>query len=222
VETFEGERRPGAVTQEALYACAVLALDADGSVYTEPTGSLPGEHARGIGLVEEAASTDVTQDTALDDALEFEPVDLLELGGLMEVDRPIGPPGEDAVEDDEVEVEMWVEGRAEPVEESEAYGIGERAIMSFNRSPVFRLPAGAASEGIRRLAWYDSDHALRSGWAVGQQYLNGGLAAIEASVGDGKLFMFGPGIVERAQPHGTFKFLFNAIYLSSAKEARIR
>lgn len=39
----------------------------------------------------------------------------------------------------------------------------------------------------------------------------GGLAAIEAKVGDGKLFMFGPGIVERAQPHGTFKFLINAI-----------
>ena len=106
MEALEGEGRPGAVTEEALDARTVVALDADGGVYTEASGSLPGEHARGIGLVEEAASTDVTQDTALDDALEFEPVDLLELGGLMEVDRPIGPPGEDAVEDDEVEVEM--------------------------------------------------------------------------------------------------------------------
>jgi hypothetical protein len=103
-----------------------------------------------------------------------------------------------------------------------AYGIGDRAIMSYNRSPVFRLSPGAEPESVRRLAWYDSDHALRSGWAVGEQHLNGGLAAVEASVGNGKLFMFGPGIVERAQPHGTFKFLFNAVYLSSAKEARIR
>jgi len=103
-----------------------------------------------------------------------------------------------------------------------AYGMGDRAIMSFNRSPVFRFAAGAEQQDLYRLAWYDSDHALRSGWAVGEQYLNGGLAGIEARVGDGKLFMFGPGIVERAQPHGTFKLLFNAIYLAGAEEDRIR
>ena len=53
---------------------------------------------------------------------------------------------------------------------------------------------------------------LRSGWAWGQNYLEGGTAAIEASVGRGKLYLFGPEITFRAQPHGTFKFLFNGIY----------
>jgi hypothetical protein len=45
---------------------------------------------------------------------------------------------------------------------------------------------------------------------------------LEADVGRGKLYMFGPGITERAQPHGTFKFLFNGICLAKAQEARLR
>ena len=31
-------------------------------------------------------------------------------------------------------------------------------------------------------------------------------------MGKGKLYLFGPEITFRAQPHGTFKFLFNGIY----------
>jgi hypothetical protein len=37
-------------------------------------------------------------------------------------------------------------------------------------------------------------------------------------VGRGKLFLFGPEIAFRGQPHGTFRFLFNALY--SAAEQR--
>ncbi len=42
----------------------------------------------------------------------------------------------------------------------------------------------------------------------------------EARVGDGHLYLFGPLITRRAQPHGTFKFLFNAIALSAAESGR--
>jgi len=103
-----------------------------------------------------------------------------------------------------------------------AYGMEDRAIFSFNRSPVFRVEAGANAQSVRRVAWYDSEEPLRSGWAVGQEYLNEGGALLEADVGDGKLYMFGPGVVERAQPHGTFKMLFNGIYLATAEEDRVR
>jgi hypothetical protein len=40
---------------------------------------------------------------------------------------------------------------------------------------------------------------------------------VDANVGAGKLYLFGPEITFRAQPHGTFKFLFNGIYLAARK-----
>ena len=37
---------------------------------------------------------------------------------------------------------------------------------------------------------------------------------IEAQLGKGRLFLLGPEVTFRAQPHGTFKFLFNGILLA--------
>ena len=52
---------------------------------------------------------------------------------------------------------------------------------------------------------------LRRGWAWGQHYLEGTAAAVEAKVGQGTLYLFGPEILFRAQPHGTFRFFFNTL-----------
>jgi hypothetical protein len=97
------------------------------------------------------------------------------------------------------------------------YGLPEHVDMMFDDSPVLRLEAGAEAQGVRRVAWYDSDTPLRSGWAWGQEHARNGLAAIEADVGAGKLVIFGPEVLYRGQPHETFKFVFNAIYLATAK-----
>ena len=66
-------------------------------------------------------------------------------------------------------------------------------------------------KGVRPIAWFDTDSPLRSGWAWGQNYLEGGVAMAEAKVGQGKLYLFGPEILFRGQPHGTFRFFFNAL-----------
>ncbi|HKP74138.1 MAG TPA: M14 family zinc carboxypeptidase [Longimicrobiaceae bacterium] len=95
-----------------------------------------------------------------------------------------------------------------------AWGMGDHADVMFDESPVMRLGPDAEARGVHRIAWFDSDRPLRSGWAWGQQYLANGVAAAEADVGRGKLFLFGPEITFRAQPHGTFRLLFNAIYAS--------
>jgi hypothetical protein len=99
-----------------------------------------------------------------------------------------------------------------------AHGLSERVDVMFNWSPVFKMKPEAFLEDVRPVAWFDSGKPLRSGWAWGQHYLEEGLAVIEASVGKGKLFLFGPEIAFRGQPHGTFKFLFNGIYYGSAEE----
>jgi hypothetical protein len=90
----------------------------------------------------------------------------------------------------------------------------------FNRSPVLKLGSRAQGQGVRRVAWYDSSTPLRSGWAWGQEHIQNGLAALEADVGEGKLYMFLPEVLYRVQPHNTFKFVFNGIYLSTAEEDR--
>jgi hypothetical protein len=89
--------------------------------------------------------------------------------------------------------------------------MGSRAVVLFDRSPVFRLPPDALTRGIRAVAWFDSERPLRSGWAWGQTYLEHGVAAAEARVGQGTLYLFGPEITFRSQPHGTYRLLFNAL-----------
>lgn len=98
-----------------------------------------------------------------------------------------------------------------------AYGIGERLDVFFDNSPVFQLKPEATFKGVRPVAWFDSDSPLRSGWALGQNYLQDRVAVIDATAGKGKLFLFGPEITFRAQPHGSFKFLFNGIYYGRAE-----
>ncbi len=93
-----------------------------------------------------------------------------------------------------------------------AAGMKDRTDVFFDNSPVWRLGPDAASKGVTPVAWFDSPAPLRSGWAWGQAYLDKGVIAIDAQVGKGQVFLFGPEILMRAQPRGTFKFLFNAIY----------
>jgi hypothetical protein len=103
-----------------------------------------------------------------------------------------------------------------------AWGMPEQADVMFDDSPVFRLGAGAEAAGIRRIAWFDTPAPLRSGWARGQQHLNGGAAIVSAPVGQGTLYLFGPEIAFRAQPHGTFRLLFNGLYESVTDDAQRR
>ena len=101
------------------------------------------------------------------------------------------------------------------------HGFGERVNVLFSHSPTFSLDADAEAQGVRRIGWYDTESPLKSGWAWGERYLQNGVGAIEADYGQGKLFIFGPRITFRAQPHGTFGFLFNGIYYGAADNRRI-
>ena len=95
------------------------------------------------------------------------------------------------------------------------HGLGDRVNVLHSHSPVFRVGDDAAN--VRRIAWYDTAEPLVSGWAWGQHHLEGGTSMIEADIGAGKLFLFGPKITFRSQPHGTFPLLFNGIHYGAAK-----
>ena len=103
-----------------------------------------------------------------------------------------------------------------------AYGMPDTVDVFFDSSPVFRLEPTAALKRTSAVAWFSGTALLDSGWAWGQQYLDGGTAAAEASVGQGKVVLLGPEVAFRAQPHATFKLLFNSLYYGSAKQAVVR
>ncbi len=101
-----------------------------------------------------------------------------------------------------------------------AWGMPERADFYFDRSAAFTLPAGAEAAGVRRVAWFDSDAPLRSGWAWGQSHLKDKVNIASVKVGAGQLHLMGTEIAFRGQTHGTLKLLFNALYLSTARTDR--
>ena len=101
------------------------------------------------------------------------------------------------------------------------YGVRKQVDVFFDNSPVFTLHPEAVTKGIRAVAWFSDWPKLRSGWSLGEHYLGGSVCIIDASVGAGKLFLYGPEVTFRAQSHGTFKFLFNGIYYGTAEDVEL-
>ena len=99
-----------------------------------------------------------------------------------------------------------------------AHGYGNTADIST--TTVWTLRAPATSTDVRVVATFRNDHPLHSGWAWGQKFLDKGVVIAEATVGKGRVFLFGNELLFRAQPHGNFKLFFNALYLSVAPEMK--
>ncbi len=102
-----------------------------------------------------------------------------------------------------------------------AYGMPDQVDVFYDNSPVFRMEPTAAMKKTNAVGWFSGAEPLQSGWAWGQQYLDGGTVFAEATVGEGKVFLLGPEVNFRDQPHGTFKLLFNGLYAGSAKAAAL-
>jgi len=100
-----------------------------------------------------------------------------------------------------------------------AYGMPDQVDVVFDNSPVFRLAPDAAQKQTSAVAWFAAPKVLDSGWAWGQEYLEGGAAVVAANLGHGKVVLLGPEVAFRGQPHGTFRLLFNAVQWSTAAGA---
>jgi hypothetical protein len=158
---------------------------------------------------------------------------IVTIGDSTELARLFGLPVEDGL------TERMADGKARPlprekfyvpgsvlqasVDNSDpvAYGMGSTVDVFFENSPVFRLSPEAELKGIKPVMWFPNATPLRSGWAWGQGYLEGTVAAAEAPMGEGRLFLLCAEAAFRGQPHGTYKLLFNSIYFGSAKPATL-
>ena len=93
-----------------------------------------------------------------------------------------------------------------------AHGLDDAASVWFEDSPAFEVGAGA-----KAVASYVDDDPLRSGWLLGGARLKGKAALVDASVGKGRIVLFGFRPQYRAQSWSTYMPLMNAIYLAAAK-----
>jgi hypothetical protein len=100
-----------------------------------------------------------------------------------------------------------------------AWGMEDHADVMFDESPCSAWASGAAAGGAPHCL---VRHGARRCAAGGR----GGSGTWRTASprprrrGAGKLFLFGPEITFRAQPHGTFRFLFNGLYASVMQPAR--
>ncbi|WP_201791930.1 M14 family metallopeptidase [Sphingopyxis witflariensis] len=98
------------------------------------------------------------------------------------------------------------------------YGMPAQVDLFFDDSPVWKLKPGAT--GVEVPVRFAGVPRLRSGWAHGQERLDGAAAIVEVDRGKGRVVLFGPEVALRAQTHGAFKLLFNAIYLGAGHDGR--
>jgi hypothetical protein len=96
-----------------------------------------------------------------------------------------------------------------------AYGMPRQIALYYENNPVFNIAPD--SPDTRAVGWFSGTDLELSGWAWGQEYLNGGAPFVAAKVGDGKVMLLGTDVTFRAQPASTFKLLFNGVLLGNAQ-----
>jgi hypothetical protein len=93
-----------------------------------------------------------------------------------------------------------------------AYGMPEDALATFLAGgQVYETVAGARSADVSRLVTYADRDILQSGWLLGEEAIANRAAVVSVKKGQGLVVMIGFRAQHRAQTHGTFKLLFNAL-----------
>ena len=99
------------------------------------------------------------------------------------------------------------------------YGMPSEAAVLFADSPAFRpLPWRRPTQVP---VYYPGSEVLLSGSAHGEEKLRGRAALVEIPMGKGRVILFGFRPQFRALTFGTFKLLFNAIFLATAEEEEL-
>ncbi len=91
-----------------------------------------------------------------------------------------------------------------------ARGIPERADAYFINGAAFEVTDDSRARVVARYS-QSKDELLRSGWLLGSQYIAGRAALVEATLGRGRVVLFGFRPQHRGQTWGTFPLVFNAL-----------
>ena len=88
------------------------------------------------------------------------------------------------------------------------YGLEREMAVFFKSGPAFEARGG------KKVAAYPNFNPLMSGWIEGEKRIRQKGALWDVKLGQGHVILFGFKPQHRAQSHGTFKLLFNAIFYS--------
>ncbi len=93
-----------------------------------------------------------------------------------------------------------------------AYGMPGDALAAYLAGgQVYETVPGARSSDVRRIVTYIDRDILQSGWLLGEEAIANKAAMVSVQHGEGTIVMIGFRAQHRAQTHGTFKLLFNAL-----------
>ena len=96
------------------------------------------------------------------------------------------------------------------------YGMKETASAVFYNNIAFDPAPGVGDATVKIIARYPAANLLDSGWIGGEEFLVDKIAAAQVDYGKGRVILLGFAAQNRAQPHGTFKLLFNAVHYAGA------
>ena len=92
------------------------------------------------------------------------------------------------------------------------YGMPGDALATYLAGgQVYETQPGARSSDVRRVVTYIDRDILQSGWLLGEEAIANKAAMVSVDHGEGTIVMIGFRAQHRAQTHGTFKLLFNAL-----------
>jgi hypothetical protein len=91
------------------------------------------------------------------------------------------------------------------------FGMGEETAAMFSNSLAFDtwIPSGTVDRKV--VAHFPVDNILLSGWLLGEEHLARKAAVVDVKYKKGRIILIGIRCQNRAQTHGTYKFLFNAM-----------
>ncbi|HWR52670.1 MAG TPA: M14 family metallopeptidase [Bryobacteraceae bacterium] len=120
------------------------------------------------------------------------------------------------VTEDQKSKEFWCPGSTLHVSYDTAnplaFGMpAEGLALYLGGNPAFEIVPGQHNQSYATVVRYAPSELLESGWLIGEQTLANKAAVVTARYGEGRVILYGIRPQHRAQTHGTFKLLFNAL-----------